>query len=75
MNILSLISLAVIPSTGSLLGLLRWVAIAAIVIWAIYALLQWAGVSIPPPVRIIFIALVCIFLIIFLFRVFGIAVS
>lgn len=75
MTTLALLSLAVIPSTGSLLGLLLWVAIAAVVIWAIFALLQWAGVSIPPPVRIIFIALVFIFLIIFLFRAFGIAVS
>lgn len=61
-------------SSGSLLGILLWVAIAAIVIWAIYALLGWAGVVIPQPVRIIFIALVSIVAIILMFRAVGVLV-
>ena len=57
--------------SGGLLGLLLKVAIACVIIWAIYALLQWAGITIPPPIRIIFIALACILVIYWLFEIFG----
>ena len=59
-------------TTGSLLGLLLEVAIACVVIWAIYALLQWAGIPIPRPIQIILIALVCIIVIIWLFKLAGV---
>lgn len=62
---------AVSFSTSNLLGVLLWVAVAAIVIWAVVALVRWSGVPIPEPVRIILIALVAIALIILLFRAFG----
>lgn len=58
-------------ATGSLLGLLLKVAIVCVIIWAIYALLQWAGITIPRPVQIIFIALACILVIYWLFQIFG----
>lgn len=61
-------------STSGLLGVLLWVAIAAVVIWAIIALVRWSGIPIPQPVIIILTALVCIFLIILLFRAFGMLV-
>ena len=57
--------------SGGLLGLLLKVAIACVIIWAIWALLQWAGVTIPRPVQIIFIALACILIIYWLFQIFG----
>lgn len=69
MNALAL--LAVIPSTGSLIGLLIWVAIAAIVVWAIIALVRWSGIPIPQPVWIILTALLGIVLILFIARMFG----
>lgn len=63
--------LAVSISTGSLVNLLVAVAILCVVIWAVIALLRWAGLVIPPPVAIILTALVCIFLILFIARAFG----
>ena len=57
--------------TSGLIGLLLKVAIACVIIWAIWALLQWAGVTIPRPVQIIFIALACILIIYWLFQIFG----
>lgn len=54
-----------------LVGLLFKVAIACVVLWAIYALLQWAGITIPKPVWIIITALVCILLIYWVFQIFG----
>lgn len=54
-----------------MLGLLLWVAVAAIVIWAIIALIKWSGIAIPQPVMIILTALVAIFLILLIFRAFG----
>lgn len=69
---MNLILLAtIVLGGGGLLGLLLKVAIACIVIWAIYALLQWAGVTIPRPVQIILIALVCIVVIYWLFEIAG----
>jgi hypothetical protein len=59
-------------SSGSLLQLLLEVAIACVVIWAIYALLQWAGITIPRPIQIILIALVCIIVIVWLFKLAGV---
>lgn len=56
------------------LGLLFKVAIACVIIWAIYALLQWAGITIPRPIQIIFIALVCILIIYWLFELFGLLI-
>lgn len=56
---------------GALIALLLKVAIACVIIWAIYALLQWAGIAIPRPVQIILIALVCILVIYWLFEIFG----
>lgn len=73
MNALLILS-AAMPSTGSLLGLLFYVAIAAVVIWAIVALVKWSGIPIPQPVWIIFTALVCILLIVLLFRFFGLLI-
>lgn len=69
-----LVTLALLPSTSSLIGLLVWVAIAAIVVWAIIALVKWSGVPIPQPVWIIltaFLGIVCILLIA---RLFGLMV-
>ncbi len=63
--------LAIVPSTGSLIGLLIWVAIAAIVVWAIIALVKWSGIPIPQPVWIILTALLGIVLILFIARMFG----
>jgi len=68
MNLLTLIAAF---NTNDLLGLLLFVAIACVVLWAIQALIKWAGWTIPTPVRIIFIALLCIVLIIYLFKIFG----
>lgn len=59
------------PATSAMLGTLFWVAIVCVVIWAIIALVKWSQIPIPQPVWIIFIALVSIFLIILLFRAFG----
>lgn len=73
MNTLALF-LAAIPSSSSLLGLLLWVAIAAVVIWAIIALVRWSGIPIPQPVIIIFVALASILGIILLFRLFGVII-
>lgn len=66
--------LAILPSSASLIGLLIWVAIAAVVIWAIIALVKWSGIPIPQPVWIILTAFVCIALIILIARLFGILV-
>ncbi len=63
--------LALLPSTGGLIGLLVWVAIAAIVVWAIIALVKWSGIPIPQPVWIILTAFLGIFLILVLARAFG----
>ncbi len=66
-----MISAIVIPAAGSLVGLLIWVAILCIVVWAIIALIKWSGITIPQPVWIILTALVAIFLILLIARVFG----
>lgn len=70
MNALA-IFLAVLPSTGALISLLIWVAIACVVIWAIIALVRWSGIPIPQPVWIILTAFVCIALILLIARLFG----
>ena len=63
--------LAVIPSSGGLIGLLVWVAIACIVAWAIIALIKWSGIPIPQPVWIILTAFIGIGLILLIARFFG----
>lgn len=65
MNMLALVS------TGSMIGLLVWVAIACIVAWAIIALVKWSGIPIPQPVWILLAAFLGIALILFLARAFG----
>lgn len=69
MNTLAL--LALLPSTGSMLSLLIWVAVACIVVWAIIALVRWSGIPIPQPVWIILTAFLGIALILFIAKVFG----
>lgn len=66
-----IIAAAIVPSTGSLIGLLVWVAIACIVIWAIIALVKWSGIPIPQPVYIILAAFVGIACILLIARAFG----
>lgn len=65
---LSLILTAIM--SGGLLGLLLKVAIACVVIWAIWALLKWLEIEIPRPIQIIIIALACILIIYWLFQIF-----
>lgn len=69
MNTLALLS--ILPPTSGLIGLLIWVAIAAIVAWAIIALVKWSGIPIPQPVWIILTAFIGIFLILLIARAFG----
>lgn len=65
--------LLALASVNSMVGLLIWVAVAAIVVWAIIALVKWSGVQIPQPVWIILIALGSIILILIIARAFGFA--
>ena len=71
---LTIFSAIAIPSSGSLVGLIIWAAILAVAVWAIIALVKWSGVQIPQPVWIVLSALVAIFLILFIARIFGMAV-
>ena len=66
-------TLAAIGTAGGLIGLLIYVAVAVVVIWAIWQLIIWLEISIPRPVQIVFIALICIAGIILLARAFGYA--
>lgn len=66
--------LAVLPAASSLVGLLIWVAILAVVVWAVIALVRWAGIPIPQPVVILLTALASILLIVLLARALGFAV-
>lgn len=50
--------------------LLFKVAVAVVVIWALYALLKWSGLIIPQPVWIILSALAAILLIYWAFQLF-----
>jgi len=70
MNTLALLAAA--PSTGGLVSLLIYVAIAVVVIAAIIALVKWSGITIPQPVVIVFWALLAIILIIWLAKFFGV---
>lgn len=63
-----------LPSASSMIGLLVWVAIAAVVLWAIVALVRWSGVPIPQPIWIVLVAFVCIALILLMARVFGLLI-
>jgi len=49
---------------GGWIGLLVDIAIVCVIIWAIYALIQWWGVTVPRPVQIFLTALAAIVLII-----------
>ena len=73
MNTLTVLA-ASLPSISSLIGLLIWVAVAAIVIWAIIALVKWSGLPIPQPVWIIITAIFGIVAILFIARTLGYAV-
>ena len=42
------------------IGILVDIAIVCVVIWAIFAFIQWIGWTIPEPVRIFFIAVIAI---------------
>lgn len=55
---------------GGLVGILIKVAILCVIFWAVYALLQWAGIVIPRPVQIVLIALGCIVLIYLAYELF-----
>lgn len=68
------IAVVAIPATGSLLSLLFWVAVLAVILVAVIAILRQTGIVIPPIVRIVFWALVSIFLIVLLFKLFGVIV-
>ena len=75
MNTLAPIIAAVAaPSAGALVSLLLYTAIAAIVVWAIIALVRWSGIPIPQPVWIILCALGGILAIIYLGKLFGLLV-
>lgn len=65
---------AVSFSSSSLIGLLVWVAIACVVVWAIISLVRWSGVQIPQPVIIVFWAFVSIALILLIAKFFGLMV-
>jgi len=71
MNTLSLLATGSLGSTSGLVGLLIYVAIVAVVVWGIIALVKWSGITIPQPVYIILVCLVCIFLILLIARAFG----
>lgn len=53
------------------LGLLFAIAVVCVILWAAFALLAWAEIVPPTPVRIIAIALVSILIIYWLFELFG----
>lgn len=61
-------------TTSTLLSLLFWLAIIAIVVWAVIALVKASGVPIPQPVWIILTAVVGIALILLIAKLFGILV-
>lgn len=71
MNTLLLATVVAPFSAGGLIGLLVWVAIAAVVVWAIIALVKWSGIPIPQPVWIIFTAFLAIAAILLIARAFG----
>lgn len=64
---------AIVIGGGGLLSVLLQIVILCIVIWAVYALLQWAGVTIPRPLQILFTAIFLIIVIIWLFQLIGAA--
>ncbi len=65
---ITLLTLAAITFPSGVIGLLFKIAIICVVVWGIYALLQWAGIAIPRPVQIILICVICIILIYWLFE-------
>ena len=65
-----LTSILQVVAWNGLEGLLFKVAVACVVIWGIYELVKWMGWTIPRPVQIILICLVCILLIYWAFEIF-----
>ncbi len=65
------LTLATMVFPGGAIGLLFKIAIACVIVWAIKALLDWAGIAIPRPIWILVVALVCIILIYWLFELVG----
>ncbi len=65
---MSVLALAAISFPSGVIGLLFKIAIICVVVWGIWALLQWAGVAIPRPVQIILICVICIILTYWLFE-------
>lgn len=64
-------TVAVPAGSGSLLALLFWVAVFAVVIVAVVAIIRHLGIQIQRIVVIVFWALLSIALIVLLFRMFG----
>lgn len=69
MNTLIFLAESFFPSGWQ--GILLQFAIGVVVVWAIYALYKWSELKAPRPVEIVFIALACIFAIIWLFKIFN----
>lgn len=69
MNTLAL--LAMLPTVNTMLGWLIWIAIAAIVVWAVVALVKWSGLPVPQPVWIILAAFIGIALILIIAKMFN----
>ncbi len=67
----ALLALAALPGASSIVGLIVWVAIACVAVWAITALVKSTGWNIPQPVWIVLTALVAIFLILLIAKFFG----
>jgi hypothetical protein len=65
---MSVLALASIAFPSGVIGLLFKIAIICVVVWGIWALLQWAGVAIPRPVQIVLICVICVILIYWLFE-------
>ena len=65
---MTMLILAAFAFPGGLLGLLFKIAIVCIVCWGIWELVKWLGVTIPRPVQIILICVVCIILVYWLFE-------
>jgi hypothetical protein len=72
MNPLLILAVGALPSTAGLLGILIWVAVAVVVVWAVIALVKWSGIPIPQPVWIILTAFIAIALILLIARFFGV---
>lgn len=71
---LALTSLAaIVIGGGGLIAMLIHLAIFAVIIWGIWAILQWAGVTIPRPIQILLIVIVVIIVLLYLAQLAGYA--